>query len=137
MNILIGFAYQTGNFCVRAVVRVIADGPGTAPPLRANAWPPLQGIPGCIPWGVIYAYFNDFLAQEKGMAIQVRPFTSVYFALMVVFVIGKPPPTTFIRTPECVSNPQNVYLHPSSPLSPPRWPFPEFGAPLELPLPAC
>jgi len=42
----------------------------------------VQGIPGCIPWGVIYAYFNDFLAQEKGMAIQDAT------AVMVVFGVA-------------------------------------------------
>eukprot|EP00668_Euglena_longa_P042307 GGOE01055903.1.p1 GENE.GGOE01055903.1~~GGOE01055903.1.p1 ORF type:complete len:535 (-),score=165.26 GGOE01055903.1:132-1736(-) len=39
----------------------------------------LQGVPGCIPWGVVYAYFNDFLAQEKGMSVQAAT------QLMVVF----------------------------------------------------
>uniref|UniRef100_A0A7S1IH36 Major facilitator superfamily (MFS) profile domain-containing protein n=1 Tax=Eutreptiella gymnastica TaxID=73025 RepID=A0A7S1IH36_9EUGL len=28
-----------------------------------------QGFPGCIPWGVLLAYINDFLSQEGGMSV--------------------------------------------------------------------
>ena len=26
----------------------------------------LQGIPGCIPWGMIYVYLNDYLSANRG-----------------------------------------------------------------------
>ena len=25
----------------------------------------LQGLPGCVPWGVMFAYFNDFLHDVR------------------------------------------------------------------------
>ena len=31
----------------------------------------LQGAPGCVPWGIINTYLNDFLSEEKGMTIEV------------------------------------------------------------------
>ncbi len=31
----------------------------------------LQGIPGCVPWGVFLIYLNDFYAQDKGFTVQV------------------------------------------------------------------
>lgn len=30
---------------------------------RSNVLLILQGIPGCLPWGVLSTYLNDFLAQ--------------------------------------------------------------------------
>eukprot|EP00667_Euglena_gracilis_P009262 EG_transcript_9409 len=41
----------------------------------------LQGVPGCIPWGVVYTYFNDFLTQEKGMSILAATQLMVVFGL--------------------------------------------------------
>jgi hypothetical protein len=32
----------------------------------------IQGAPGCIPWGIINTYLNDFLAQDRGMSVEVR-----------------------------------------------------------------
>ena len=29
----------------------------------------LQGIPGCVPWGVINVYLNDYLSQQKGLSV--------------------------------------------------------------------
>lgn len=29
-----------------------------------------QALPGTIPWGVIFVYLNDFLAQEKGLSVE-------------------------------------------------------------------
>jgi len=31
----------------------------------------LQGAPGCVPWGVVNSFLNDYLAQDRGMSIQV------------------------------------------------------------------
>ena len=30
----------------------------------------LQGVPGCIPWGVISAFLPDFLHAEHGLPVQ-------------------------------------------------------------------
>jgi MFS family permease len=32
----------------------------------------LQGGPGCLPWGVVNTYLNDYLAADRGMTVQVR-----------------------------------------------------------------
>ena len=29
----------------------------------------MQGLPGCLPWGMLLVYFNDFLAQQKGFSV--------------------------------------------------------------------
>ena len=29
-----------------------------------------QGIFGCIPWGMLLTFLNDYLAQEKGLSVQ-------------------------------------------------------------------
>ena len=41
----------------------------------------VQGIPGCVPWGVIISYFNDYLAQEKGLTVQEATEVMVVFGL--------------------------------------------------------
>lgn len=30
-----------------------------------------QGAPGCIPWGIINTYLNDFLSSDRGMSVEV------------------------------------------------------------------
>lgn len=32
----------------------------------------LQGAPGCVPWGIVNTYLNDFLAADRGMSVEVR-----------------------------------------------------------------
>jgi MFS family permease len=32
----------------------------------------LQGAPGCVPWGIVNTYLNDFLSENRGMTIEVR-----------------------------------------------------------------
>ena len=32
----------------------------------------LQGVPGCIPWGVVNTYLNDYLSEDQGMSIEVN-----------------------------------------------------------------
>ena len=39
-----------------------------------------QGAPGCIPWGIVNTYLNDFLAVDRKMSVQ--------YATMVVLVFG-------------------------------------------------
>jgi hypothetical protein len=29
----------------------------------------LQGIPGCVPWGMIYVYLNDYLSADRGVQL--------------------------------------------------------------------
>jgi hypothetical protein len=30
----------------------------------------IQGFPGCVPWGMIYVFMNDYFSTERGMTIQ-------------------------------------------------------------------
>jgi MFS family permease len=32
----------------------------------------LQGAPGCVPWGIINSFLNDFLSENRGMSVEVR-----------------------------------------------------------------
>ncbi len=34
--------------------------------------PSLQGLPGCLPWGMILTFLNDFFSQDKGLSVVVR-----------------------------------------------------------------
>jgi predicted MFS family arabinose efflux permease len=34
----------------------------------------LQGLFGCLPWGMILVFLNDFLAQNKGLSVQQSTF---------------------------------------------------------------
>lgn len=29
----------------------------------------LQGVPGCLPWGMVYTFLNDYLSNERGMSV--------------------------------------------------------------------
>ena len=31
----------------------------------------VQGLPGCLPWGMFLTFFNDFLSQQKGLSVPV------------------------------------------------------------------
>jgi hypothetical protein len=33
------------------------------------SFPAMQGLPGCLPWGMLLVFFNDFLAQQKGFSV--------------------------------------------------------------------
>jgi MFS family permease len=39
--------------------------------IRTNVFAFLQGIPGCVPWGVFMIFLNDFFAQDKGMSVEM------------------------------------------------------------------
>lgn len=41
----------------------------------------LQGAPGCVPWGIIATYLNDFLAQDKGMTVEAATSVVLVFGL--------------------------------------------------------
>jgi predicted MFS family arabinose efflux permease len=38
--------------------------------IKTNLLVLIQGIPGCIPWGVFFIYLNDFYAQDKGFSVE-------------------------------------------------------------------
>ncbi len=38
--------------------------------IKTNLLVLVQGIPGCIPWGVFFIYLNDFYSQEKGYSVE-------------------------------------------------------------------
>ena len=42
----------------------------------------MQGVPGCIPWGVINVYLNDFMSQQRGLTVPQAT------SLLVVFGMG-------------------------------------------------
>jgi MFS family permease len=37
----------------------------------------LQGLPGCLPWGMLIVFLNDFLSSDRGMTIQVSDSATV------------------------------------------------------------
>ena len=37
--------------------------------IKTNVYAIGQGLPGCLPWGMLLTFLNDYLAQEKGLAI--------------------------------------------------------------------
>jgi MFS family permease len=39
--------------------------------IKTNVLVLLQGIPGCVPWGVFFIYLNDFYAQDKGFSVEM------------------------------------------------------------------
>jgi MFS family permease len=38
--------------------------------IKTNLLVFLQGIPGCIPWGVFFIFLNDYFAQDKGFTVE-------------------------------------------------------------------
>lgn len=41
----------------------------------------LQGPPGCLPWGIVNTYLNDFLAEDRGMTVEFATFTILCFGI--------------------------------------------------------
>jgi MFS family permease len=39
--------------------------------IKTNLIMLIQGLPGCIPWGVFFIYLNDFYSQDKGFSIEM------------------------------------------------------------------
>jgi MFS family permease len=39
----------------------------------------LQGTPGCVPWGIVNTYLNDFLSENRGMTVQSATVTVMMF----------------------------------------------------------
>ncbi|KAI8473562.1 MAG: major facilitator superfamily domain-containing protein, partial [Monoraphidium minutum] len=40
-----------------------------------------QAVPGCLPWGVMQTYLNDYLSQEKGFSVQVATVVLLLFGI--------------------------------------------------------
>jgi predicted MFS family arabinose efflux permease len=30
----------------------------------------IQGFPGCLPWGMIYVFLNDYFSEDRGLSVQ-------------------------------------------------------------------
>jgi len=39
----------------------------------------LQGAPGCVPWGIVNAFLNDYLAVDRGMSVEFATFVLLLF----------------------------------------------------------
>jgi Arabinose efflux permease len=50
----------------------------------------LQGAPGCIPWGIVNTFLNDYLSEDCGMSVQAATTTVLFFGMGNFFgmVIG-------------------------------------------------
>lgn len=47
---------------------------------------PVQGLFGCLPWGVMQTYINDYLHQQKGLSVELA--TTVILAFGVGCAVG-------------------------------------------------
>lgn len=45
-----------------------------------------QGLPGCLPWGMLLTFFNDYLAQNKGLSVSTA--TTVVLAVGIGGAVG-------------------------------------------------
>jgi MFS family permease len=41
----------------------------------------LQGAPGCLPWGIVNTFLNDFLSEDRGMTVEGATMTVLLFGL--------------------------------------------------------
>ena len=41
----------------------------------------IQGAPGCIPWGIVNTFLNDYLSQDCGMSVQTATATILVFGV--------------------------------------------------------
>lgn len=46
----------------------------------------MQGLPGSLPWGMFLIFFNDFLAEQKGLSKQVATLVIPYNASMLTYM---------------------------------------------------
>lgn len=68
-----------------------------------------QGAPGCIPWGIVNTYLNDFLSQDRGMTVQVRA-----ASLRVVSCYRMPSISRAPRFPASLQHSQSCALVPET-----------------------
>jgi MFS family permease len=51
----------------------------------------IQGAPGCITWGIINVFLNDFLSENRGFSVQMATTTLMFFSLgngLGLFILG-------------------------------------------------
>lgn len=41
----------------------------------------VQGLPGCLPWGVMQTYINDYLHLNKGLSIELATVVILLFGI--------------------------------------------------------
>ena len=41
----------------------------------------LQGLPGCVPWGMIYTFMNDYLSSDRGFTVQQATLAILIFGI--------------------------------------------------------
>lgn len=41
----------------------------------------IQGAPGCIPWGIINVFLNDYLSEDRGFSIQIATTVLMFFSI--------------------------------------------------------
>lgn len=41
----------------------------------------LQGLPGCVPWGLIYVFLNDYFSSDRNLSIEKSTFALFLFAI--------------------------------------------------------
>jgi len=41
----------------------------------------LQGAPGCVPWGIVNTFLNDFLSEDCGMTVRAATATILFFGI--------------------------------------------------------
>ncbi len=54
--------------------------------VRTNLLVILQGLPGCLPWGMLLTFLNDYLAQDRGLSVATA--TALVLALGAGGAIG-------------------------------------------------
>ena len=46
--------------------------------VRTNMFVFIQGLFGCLPWGVLLTYLTDYLAQNKGLSVPTATMVSFF-----------------------------------------------------------
>jgi len=46
----------------------------------------LQGAPGCVPWGIINVFLNDYLSEDRGFSVQAA--TTILVCFSVGYTLG-------------------------------------------------
>ncbi len=45
----------------------------------------VQGLPGCLPWGMVYVFLNDYLSSDRGMSVQAATLALTCFGVGGLF----------------------------------------------------
>lgn len=67
-----------GHFTARKVLILVQ--------IRTNLICIVQGLPGCLPWGMVLTFMNDFLAQDKGLSVSTA--TTLVLAVGIGGAVG-------------------------------------------------